>query len=53
MGFIHQLDKDNPNSPLIMVGYSIKHICDPFKGGNQGDAGENAGAVSSLLTWHF
>lgn len=53
MGFRFRLDERKKNSPEITMGYSVEHLSDPFKGGEDGDTGLNVGAITANISWNF
>jgi hypothetical protein len=53
LGFRFRLDKNDSTSPQILAGYSVEHISDAFKGGDDGDNGLNAGAFNVQISWVF
>ena len=52
-GFRYQFNDDKENGPEITLGYSVEHLSDPFKGGDDGDSGLNLGAIKAEFTWSF
>ncbi len=53
MGFRFRFNDSQKNSPEIMLGYSVEHLSDPFKGGEDGDIGLNIGSIYAVISWYF
>ncbi len=53
MGFRYRFNEDKKSSPEINLGYSVEHLSDPFKGGEDGDTGLNIGAITATVSWEF
>ncbi len=52
IGFRYRFNEEK-NSPEINLGYSVEHLSDPFKGGEDGDTGLNIGAITATISWEF
>ncbi|MBU0969329.1 MAG: hypothetical protein KKC20_01720 [Proteobacteria bacterium] len=52
-GFRFFFGEETDNGPEIRLGYSVEHLSDPFKGGEDGDTGLNIGAITAILSWTF
>jgi hypothetical protein len=53
VGFRFSFNEGGKYGPGIMLGYSVEHISDPFKGGEDGDTGLNIGAIKATISWDF
>lgn len=52
-GFCFRFYDSQKNGPELSLGYSVEHLSDPFKGGDDGDNGLNVGAIKVIVTWDF
>ncbi len=50
MGIRFRFNENKKNSPEITLGYSVEHLSDPFKGGEDGDIGLNVGAITAAIS---
>ncbi|MBU1342785.1 MAG: hypothetical protein KKE44_08020 [Proteobacteria bacterium] len=53
MGFRFRFKEWREDGPEITLGYSVEHLSDPFKGGEDGDIGLNVGAIKAAVSWDF
>ncbi len=53
IGFRFRFNEKEKDSPEITLGYSVEHLSDPFKGGEDGDIGLNIGAITATISWEF
>ncbi len=53
LGLRYRPNDKRKNQPEFKIGYSVEHLSDPFKGGDDGDSGLNVGTVNAQLIWQF
>lgn len=53
MGFHFRFNERRNHGPEITLGYSVEHLSDIFKGGEDGDTGLNIGAIKAIISWDF
>ena len=52
-GFHFNFNEKGKGGPEIKLVYSVEHLSDAFKGGDDGDNGLNAGVIKAIISWDF